>query len=290
MKRVVFLEEAMEYGYYNGRFDELKNINIPLTDRSIFFGDGVYDAAIGRNGRIHLEDEHLSRFIKNAELIDIDLDYSMAELKRLTREVVKRSGEECFFLYYHISRASDTRRHAYRNGEGSNLLITAKPVEMPNPKKKLKLVTYEDKRYRYCNIKTLNLLPSVLASGYAAALGADEAVFHRNNTVTECAHSNISIIKGGMLCTHPTDEYILAGTARARLLEKCTEMKIPISLRPFTLDMLYTADEVLVTSSSKLCQLAESTNGVGYKSDEGSIGYKLSMALYRDFIAATDRR
>ena len=278
----------MEIGYYNGKFAELKDIRLPLTDRCIFFGDGIYDAAIGRNGKIYLEEEHLERFMKNAELLDIRLDFSMADLRALTREAVKRSGEECFFLYFQLSRTSSSRKHAYDKDSGASLLITVKPCEMPNPEKALKLVTYEDKRYEYCNVKTLNLLPSVLASSYAEALGADEAVFHRKSTVTECAHSNVSIIKGGILHTHPTNQFILAGTARKKLLEKCTEMKIPVSQRPFSLDALYTADEVLVSSSSKLCVTASSINGVCYEQRTDSIGRRLCNAIYEDFVSATE--
>ena len=277
----------MDIGYYNGEFAALSDIRIPLTDRSVFFGDGVYDAAIGRNGRIYLGDEHLERFMKNAERLDIALNHTKNELRRLTEEAVKRSGEGCFFLYYHITRNSETRRHAYESGDGTNLLITVRKCDEPNPRTKMKLVTYEDKRYRYCNIKTLNLLPSVLASGFARAMNADEAVFHRANVVTECAHSNLSIIKDGVLYTHPADEFILAGMAREKLLQKCTELKIPFSQRPFTLDALYTADEVLITSSSKICVLAESVNKVLYRSEEDSLGHLLCRGLYEDFINAT---
>ena len=278
----------MEIGYYNGSFSPLSEIKIPLTDRSVFFGDGVYDAAIGRNGKIYLGDEHLERFVKNAERLDIELGYTKNELKRLTEEAVERSGEKCFFLYYHASRKSDTRRHFYQKGDGSNLLITVKSCALPDPNTKMKLVTYEDKRYRYCSLKTLNLLPSVLASGFATSLGADEAVFHRGNEVTECAHSNVSIIKDGRLYTHPADEYILAGVAREKLLEKCTRLKIPFSQRAFTLDALYTADEVLVTSSSKICVRASSVNKVTYHNAEGSCGDILCKALCADFINATE--
>lgn len=278
----------MKVGYYNGEFKSLEDIRIPLTDRSIYFGDGVYDAAIGRCGKTYLAEEHIDRFIRNAQRLDITLNYTKSELINLTDEAVRRSGEDCFFLYYQLSRKSESRRHAYTCSDGANLLITVKGCDIPDPRKRLKLVTYEDRRYSYCDIKTLNLLPSVLASGYAEALGADEAVFHRGNTVTECAHSNVSIIKGGRLYTHPTNEYILAGTSRAKLLEKCTEMKIEFLQRPFTLDMLYTADEVLVSSSSKLCVLADRVNCVTFPIRDDSIGSMLCNAMYEDFIKSTD--
>ena len=277
----------MSVGYYNGVFDRIEEIRIPLSDRCVFFGDGIYDAAIGRNRRIYLKSEHIERFLKNAEKMHIACPYSKDELSALLDETVEKSQEECFFVYFQLTRTSRERRHAYNPNSPSNLLITVTPLAMPNPHRRLKLVTYEDLRYYYCNVKTLNLLPSVLASGYAEARSRDEAIFHRDSIVTECAHSNVSIIKNGVLYTHPTDNMILPGITRASLLEKCREMNIPFSTISFTLDELYSADEVLVTSSTKLCMLAESVDDVEYRSNENSLGILLAGALFADFMRET---
>ncbi len=277
----------MSIGYYNGIFSSIDEIRIPLSDRCVFFGDGIYDAAIGRNQRIYLKNEHIDRFFQNAKRMNICCPYSRGELSALLDEAVKKSGEDCFFVYFQLTRTSSERRHAYSADTPSNLLITVTALPMPDPNRRLKLVTYEDLRYYYCDVKTLNLLPSVLASGYADSKGADEAVFHRKNTVTECAHSNISIIKNGILHTHPTGNLILPGITRKTLLEKCREMNIPFSVGAFSLESLYSADEVLITSSTKLCLLAESVNRVIYRTKENSLGRELALSLYGDFIRET---
>ena len=120
----------------------------------------------------------------------------------------------------------------------------------------------EDIRFKLCHIKTLNLIPSVLANQRATEQNCHEAVFHRGERVTECAHSNISILKDGVLRTAPTDELILPGITRKHLLELARELGIAVTEEPFTMAELMDADEVIVTSSSALGVRAESIDGI----------------------------
>ena len=128
--------------------------------------------------------------------------------------------------------------------------------------KPYKLISMEDIRFKLCNIKTLNLIPSVLANQRAVEQGCDEAVLHRGSRITECAHSNISILKDGVLQTAPTDELILPGITRKHLLALAKEHGISVLEKPFSMVELMNADEVIVTSSSALCMKAESIDGI----------------------------
>jgi D-alanine transaminase len=152
----------MSIAHYNGKISPINEVSIPLTDRCVFFGDGIYDAAMGRCGRIYLEDEHIERFITNAKRLDIPLQFDKGELRELLYELIRQSGEELFFLYFQLTRYGEVRKHAYAKGERSNLLITVTPLAMPDPNRRLTLVSYPDRRYGYCNIKTLNLLQPFL--------------------------------------------------------------------------------------------------------------------------------
>ena len=277
----------MSIAYYNGKISRICDASVPLTDRSVFFGDGVYDAAIGRDGVIYLEDEHLDRFISNARRLDIPLRLEKDELRGLLRELVEKADEECFFLYFQLTRYGEVRKHSYREGDGSNLLITVTPQALPNPKRRLALVSYPDRRYEYCHIKTLNLLPAVLASGYAEGMGADEAVFYRSDKVTECAHSNISILKGGRLITHPTDAHILPGITRAKMIQFCTDMGIETEERAFTRSELLRSDAALVTSSSKLCLIAKSVDGIRLHLRAKATAEALCNRFFQDFLSKT---
>ena len=273
----------MKKAYYNGQFYDPSEVKIPLTDRAIWFGDGIYDAAIGRNQKIYMLEEHMERFIGNARRMDIPLFCPPSEIQKILTEFA--SGEGDVFLYFQLSRYSERRAHAYPDTDRSNLLITATEITLPTPETALKLVSARDVRYELCDVKTLNLLPSVLASKSAARQGADETVFIRNSLVTECAHSNVSVIKDGVLLTHPTDEYILPGTARASLLRLARKMGIAVRERAFDYSELLSADDVLVTSSSKLCLRAESVDGIRIGANDGGIGIKLCRAMREEYEA-----
>ena len=128
-------------------------------------------------------------------------------------------------------------------------------------KVKFDLISVEDTRFLHCNIKTLNLLPSVMASQKAKVANADEAVLHRGELVTECAHSNISIIKNGTLQTAPANNLILPGVTRKHLIEICNNLNVPVVEKPFTLQELFDCDEAIVSSSGCLFIEAKSLDG-----------------------------
>ena len=249
------------YAYYNGQFDLREQISIPLSDRSIYFGDGIYDVAIGKDGKIFQSDEHIARFLGNAKKLYINHTHTHESLSNLLSFVVEKSKIRDFLLYFQLSRDFEKRKHS-PEGCGSNLLITIDEFKFDTDNKPISLITREDLRYYYCDMKTINLLPAVLASGDAERSGCDEAVLHRGDIVTECAHSNISIIKGGTLYTHPTNNLILPGITRKHLLMGCRQLGIAYEERPFTLDELFSADEILVTSTTKLCWRAHKIDGV----------------------------
>lgn len=250
----------MDFAYYNGRFAEYGEITVPLSDRALFFGDGVYDAMIGRGEKIFLRDEHVMRLYKNAERLGIIPSVSREELYSILAEVILRSGLSDYFLYVQLSRGKSRRIHS-AVGAKTNLLVTVTGWSLPSPEKQLSLITAEDLRYEYCDVKTVNLLPAVLASTKAEACGADEAVFHRGDIVTECAHSNISILKGGTLITHHESSHILPGITRRNLIDCAHSLGIPVCERAFTLEELFSADEVIVSSTTKLVLSAKSIDG-----------------------------
>ena len=141
-------------------------------------------------------------------------------------------------------------------------MATIKPHPMQPLDKVYKLVSTEDIRAKMCNIKTLNLIPNVLAKQKAVEHGCQETVMHRGSRVTECSHSNISILKDGILRTAPTDELILPGITRKYLLELAEDIGIPVDETPFTMTELMNADEVILTGTSMLCMRAISIDDI----------------------------
>lgn len=252
----------MSYAYYNGFFGDFDEIRIPLSDRSVFFADGVYDAAIGKNGKIYLEELHVRRFTENAKKIGLHLGFGEEKLCGILRETVKKSGIDEFFLYFQVTGYLPERLHAPRNSEKSNLLVTVKPFALREKNTELSLVSYPDIRQSFCNVKTLNLLGSVLASEYAESFKCDEALFVKGQHITECAHSNVFIIFNEKLITHPCDEKILPGIMRREVLLAANKLGAKIIERPFSLSELFSASDVIVTSTSKLALRAKSVDGI----------------------------
>ena len=273
-------------GYYNGKYGLLDEMTIPMNDRVCYFGDGVYDATYSRNHIIFALDEHVDRFFNSASLLQIKIPCTKDELKQVLKDMVNKvdCGEQ--FVYWQVTRGTAMRNHAFPNVP-ANIWIILKPLNIKDMSKKLKLITLEDTRFLHCNIKTLNLLPSVMAAQKTEELGCQESVFHRGDRVTECAHSNVSIIKNSTLKTAPTDNLILPGIARAHLINMCKSFGIPVDETAFTLQELLEADEVIVTSSGQFCMTADEIDGQPVGGKAPDIISKLQTALLNEFLQET---
>lgn len=276
-------------GYYNGKIDELENMTVPMLDRACYFGDGVYDVAYSRNYHIYALEEHVERFFQSAELIKIKPQLTPQALANLLRELVSRLDSGNLWVYFQISRGTGFRTHAFlEETAASNLWVMIKPAEIRDTYMPVRCITMEDTRFYHCNIKSLNLLPNVIATQATAEANADECILHRNGTVTECAHSNISILKDGCLITHPADQMILAGTGRAHLIAACKQLEIPVKERPYSLSELKQADEILITSASALCLRVTEVDGTPVGEKDSQTTQKLQDTLLHDFLQKTN--
>ena len=182
-----------------------------------------------------------------------------AEMKALLQGLVDQVEGDVLFLYWQVTRGVGMRNHPYAGaGDKPSLWAFVRPSKMRDPFGVYKCITVEDKRFFYCNIKTINLLPAVMANEKAMEAGCDEAIFHRGERVTECSHSNVHILKNGTLYTAPCDDLILPGITRAHILNICRQNGIPVVEEPFTLEEMMEADEIFFSSSSALtCRIGE---------------------------------
>jgi D-alanine transaminase len=274
-------------GYYNGKTGLIEDMTVPMMDRAMYFGDGVYDATYAANRTLFEPDFHIDRFYNSLKAVEIPFSLSKTELRaELQKCIDLMDSSGVVFVYWQCSRGTSMRNHAFPACK-PNLLIYIVESSLTDLRRPYKVITVEDTRFLHCDIKTLNLLPSVIASQRAKEAGCNEVIFHRGKRVTECAHSNVHILKDGVFCTPPLDNLILPGTTRRHYLEICSRLGIPYSEKEFTLDDVFSADEVIITSAGTLgvpvCEI--DGKSVGGKAPE--LLHKLEKAAVDDFIAET---
>mgnify|MGYP000047088648 FL=1 len=277
-------------GYYNGEYGPIEEMRIPMNDRAVYFGDGVYEAVLVKNRVIFSLEEHLDRFWRSFSALRIPFAMSREQLRtELYKMVDLLDTDDPLVLYWQASRGTASRTHTFPKEGKANLMITVKPFVMKDMKTfRHRLLTVEDTRFFHCDVKTLNLIPNVMAAQQAEEAGCTEAVFHRGERVTEGAHSNVSILKDGVLKTAPLDHLILPGITRMHLLQLAGQCGIPVLEEPFTLEELKEADEVLVTSSTALCLKAETIDGAPVRMSAPELVEKLQEAYRQKFERETD--
>ena len=264
------MERMKNLAYYNGKITSIEDMMIPANDRGFYFGDGIYEVAMVFNHKIFALNDHLDRMANSAALVRIELPASKEEIGHLLEELALKVESPCQFLYWQITRASSPRNHLFPEGAASNLYVYSTPWKGVEMSDEYRLLSVEDTRFLHCNIKTLNLLPNVMAAQKAKEAGCSEAVFVRDGYVTEGSHSNISLIKDGVFVTHPLDNLILPGTERNHMIRYCGELGIPVEERAFTLKEMAEAEEIIVSSTSHPSMRAMELDGkaVGMKNAE----------------------
>ena len=171
-------------------------------------------------------------------------------LTAILQEAADRVDSDSQQLYFQVTRATAMRTHSFPEAGEANLLVFSRGVPLADLTDYRRVVMLADTRWGHCNIKSLNLIPSVLAAQTAKERGCSEAVFHRDGVVSECSSSNLLMLKDGVLRTAPADERILPGVTRAHFLMIARELGVPVDETAFTLEEMLDADELMITSTS----------------------------------------
>lgn len=237
-------------GYYNGTFAPIEQLMIPACDRGVYFGDGVYEALRVERHRFFALQEHLGRFRASLEFLRIPFTMTDEALTAILQEAADRVDSDSQQIYFQVTRGTAIRTHSFPDGTEPNLLIFSRGVPLADLVEYRRVLVLPDTRWGHCNIKSLNLIPSVLGAQAAKERGCSEVVFHRDGVVTECSSSNLLRLKAGVLRTAPADERILPGVTRAHFLMLAQKLNIPVDETNFTLDEAYDADELMITSTS----------------------------------------
>ncbi len=236
---------------YNDQIIERDNV-VEIEDRGYQFGDGVYEVIGVYDGEPLLMDEHMKRLERSAREIQLTLPAEVNQLRKKLHELVQVNNLEEGIIYLQVSRGVAPRWHEFPSADTQAVTVAyTREEERDNEleDKGATAVLTEDIRWLRCDIKTLNLLPNVLAKQKAVENNAIEAILHRGNTVTEASASNVFIVKNNELYTHPADNYILNGITRQKILQFCNELELKAHEETFTVDELFDADEVFISAT-----------------------------------------
>jgi D-alanine transaminase len=232
----------------------MSEARISVEDRGFQFADGVYEVIRLYNGRAFAMDAHLERLEKSAAGIELPVPMDRTALKAEIERLVSKSGVREGMVYLQLTRGVAQRNHLFPGKAKPTLLFYARPlppVQQPGEGEGAKLIAVTDDRWHRCWIKSIALLPNVLAKNKAVAAGADEAVFIEGGVVTECSASNIFAVIGGKLVTHPVGSKVLPGITRAILIDCAGSLGIEADERGFSEEVAVRASELFITSTTR---------------------------------------
>jgi D-alanine transaminase len=245
--------------YVNGRYLPRREATVHVEDRGYQFSDGVYEVCEVRDGRLIDERRHVERLQRSLGELRIRLPMSPAALGVVMRETIRRNRVHDGIVYLQITRGVARRDHAFPPpGTRPSIVVTARNLDMARNERAaaqgVAVVTLPDNRWERVDIKSISLLPNVLAKQAAREQGAGEAWFvDRDGKVTEGSSSNAWIVTmGGKVVTRAADKGILRGITRTVLIGAIEAQGLTLEERPFTVEEAYGAREAFLTAASQV--------------------------------------
>lgn len=224
-----------EIAYVNGRFMPLEEAVVPVEDRGYQFADGVYEVLVTYGGKPHAMEPHLRRLERSlGELMfDVDIGEMGLGVERVMLEGIERTGFTEAFIYLQISRGVAPRRHQFPDPLPAPTVVMTFKELLIQPEEEyetgIRAITAKDMRWKRCDVKSVSLLPNVLAREEAARAGASEALLVSDEGyVTEGATTSCFCVKDGEARTTPAGHHILPSITRGILLELAQEIGVPV--------------------------------------------------------------
>lgn len=245
----------MELAWINDEICPLNEIPAALLDRGLYFGDGVYEVIRSYEGRLFAFDEHLARFERS--LKEIYMDYvDMGEIRRKVVEAFEQAGYPNAKIYFHVTRGSEMRDHMPSPDLSPNFFLTVQPLGDSTKVKEtgIKVSTFPDWRWKRCDIKSLNLLPNVMARIDAGKQGCSEAILVGDDgTITEGAGSAFFAIDGKekALYTRPLGHEILPSITRSMVMKIAEHCGLSFTEKLLTPAEAAKMDELFIAVTTK---------------------------------------
>lgn len=278
--------------YLNGQFMPLEEARVPVLDRGFIFGDGVYELIPVYSRRPFRLVEHLQRLEHSLRGIRLPNPYTPDEWSRLIQEVIARNPWEDQAVYLQVTRGVAKRDHAFPVDVQPTVFIMANPLSTPprtQVERGVACITAADNRWLRCNIKSISLIANVLLRQLAADAGAIETILLRDGFLTEGSASNVFVVRDDMLLAPPQNHLILPGITYDVVLELAQSGGVPFEVREVSEFELRSAQEVMLTSSTK--EILPVVEIDGRKVGAGRPGpvFERLYRLYQDFKAQVMR-
>ena len=263
--------------YVNGRYVPHARACVHIEDRGYQFSDGVYEVCEVRGGQLVDERRHLERLVRSLKELRMDMPMPLAPMRVVLRETVARNRVRDGIVYLQVTRGVARRDHAFPPpGTRPSFVVTARSIDRAKQEAAAKsgvaVVTVSDNRWERVDIKSVSLLPNVMARQAAREQGAREAWFvDAGGTVTEGSSSNAWIVTGdGLIVTRPAERGILKGITRTVVLEVAAKQGLRVEERGFTVDEAKAASEAFMTAASQIVMPVVAIDGS--KVGEGTPG------------------
>ena len=279
--------------YLNGQYLPIEEAKISVLDRGFIFGDGVYEVIPVYSRKAFRLPEHLRRLQHSLDGIKLANPHNDAEWTRIIGELVARNDGEDQYLYLHITRGVAKRDHAFPKPPVTpTIFMMSNPLPAPPAAllhSGIACITATDNRWLRCDIKSIALLPNVLLRQMAVDAGCAETILIRPESITggefmtEGAASNIFVVKNGTLLAPPKDNLMLPGITYDVVLELAAANGIPHEVRRVMKEELFTADELLLTSSTKEVLAITQLDGKPVGCGKPGAMFARLYSLYQDF-------
>ena len=276
--------------FLNGELLPREQARISVEDRAFLFGDGVYEVTPAYGGRFFRLDRHLERLRKGLSALEID--YDPAHVPDIHERLLRANGLEsapAAVVYFQVTRGVAPRTHHFPpEPVPPTLYGYAKEYVRPERERwdaGWEAVTVQDQRWSRADLKTVCLLPNVLAQEAARKAGVADAILVRDGLALEGAHNNLFAVFGDRVATHPASNQILHGITREFVLELVREEGIPVEERPIPLEELQEASELFFTGTTT--EIRPTVKVDGRPVGDSGVG-PVTRALYQAFLEGVE--
>lgn len=240
--------------YFNGKYLPLDEVKISPYDRGFQYADGVYEALRSYNGKLFRYESHMKRLKYSLNELNISFN-ALDEFDSISLNLAEMNKilPKDFSVYIQITRGVQfPRKHNYENNLSPTVFVSVSELKDNSYQLEegVKVILEEDIRWTRCDIKSISILPSTLAKTKAISQNAYEAIFHRDNLITEGSHTNFFAVKDGVVYAAPISNFILEGITREVIIELCAVNNIKVVEDYVRVDELKTYNEFFITGTT----------------------------------------